>query len=113
MDPIGLGFENFDGIGVSRATDQTKPIDASGTLDGVSFSGPRELMAAIKNSPKASACIARNVYRYAVGHVDADGEQGSMADLAKAFQDNGFRFRALLESVTKTPGFVYAAKPVL
>ena len=112
MDPIGLGFENFDGIGAERTTEFGKTIDASGDLDGANFSGPRELMSAIRNDPDAVACIARNAYRYAVGHLDNAGEQGTVSDLAKAFEDAGFHFRSLLEAVVKSPGFAYAAKPV-
>ena len=33
-DPIGLGMENFDGIGRWRDTDHGAEIDASGDLDG-------------------------------------------------------------------------------
>jgi hypothetical protein len=110
MDPIGLAFENFDGIGAFRATDQGLPIDASGDLDGVSFTGPLALATAVRNHPNSAACVARNVYRYAVAHIDSDGEQGVITALAKAFQDNGYRFRSLLSAVVNTPGFVYAAK---
>ena len=36
MDPIGYGFEHYDGIGAFRTTDQNLPVDSSGTitLDG-------------------------------------------------------------------------------
>jgi hypothetical protein len=110
MDPIGLAYENFDGLGAFRATDQGLPIDASGDLDGTAFTGPLTLATALKNHPNSPACIARNVYRYAVAHVDSDGEQGAITVLAKAFQDNGYRFRSLLTAIVSSPGFVYAAK---
>src|SRR5215831_13669585 len=32
MDPIGFGFEHFDGIGLWRDTDQGLPVDASGQI---------------------------------------------------------------------------------
>ena len=53
MDPIGLGLENFDGIGAFRTTDGGRPIDASGELDGVAFGGPRELATATQESPRS------------------------------------------------------------
>jgi hypothetical protein len=110
MDPIGLALENFDGMGVFRATDQGLPIDASGDLDGTSFTGPLGLATALRNNPNSTACVARNVYRYAVAHIDNDGEQVAIAELAKAFQANGYRFRSLLAAIVNSPGFVYAAK---
>jgi hypothetical protein len=110
MDPIGLSLENFDGMGVFRATDQGLPIDASGDLDGTTFTGPLGLATALRNNPNSTACVARNVYRYAVAHIENDGEQVAITALAKAFQDNGYRFRSLLAAVVNSPGFVYAAK---
>ncbi len=34
MDPIGFGFEHYDGLGVWRDTDQGKPVDATGSIVG-------------------------------------------------------------------------------
>ena len=36
MDPIGYGFEHYDGIGAYRTTDQSLPVDSNGSvmLDG-------------------------------------------------------------------------------
>jgi hypothetical protein len=112
MDPIGLGFENFDGVGAMRTMEAGKTIDASGDLDGVKFNGPRELFTAIRNNPDAVACIAKNAYRYAVGHVDNSGESVVIGDIVKQFQDAGLHFRSVLEAVVNSPGFKYAAKPV-
>jgi hypothetical protein len=109
-DPIGLGLENFDGIGAFRTTDGGQTIDASGDLDGVAFTGPRGLATALKNHPDSTTCIARNVYRYALGHLEGDGEEDSIKLLAKDFKDQTYKFRALLEGVVKSPGFAYAAK---
>jgi hypothetical protein len=110
MDPLGLGLENFDGIGAFRTTEVGKTIDASGDLDGVKFAGPRELGAALKNNTDASGCIARSLYRYAAGHVETTGEEPALLVLAQGFKDNSYQFRALLEGVVKSPGFVLAAK---
>ncbi len=44
MDPLGLGFENFDPVGRWRDKDRDQPIDASGQLaTGEKFSGAKEL----------------------------------------------------------------------
>src|SRR5206468_12750694 len=53
MDPIGFGFENFDGIGAWRERDAELPIDASGQLaGGESFNGPAELKAILLNEKR-------------------------------------------------------------
>ena len=111
MDPIGLALENFDGIGAFRTNDKGLPIDATGELDGVQFDGPRQLGAALKNHPESGPCIARQIYRYAMAHVENAGEEAAIITLSKAFKDSGYRFRALVEGVVTSPAFVYAAKP--
>jgi len=111
MDPIGLALEHFDGIGAFRANDKGLVIDATGELDGVKFDGARQLGAALKNHPESCACIARQLYRYAMAHVENAGEEAAIITLSRAFQDSGYRFRALVENVVKSPAFVYAAKP--
>ena len=42
-DLIGLGFENFDGIGRWRTQENGATIDASGELDGHTFDNAWEL----------------------------------------------------------------------
>ena len=56
MDPLGLAFEIYDGIGRYRTTDVGKPIDASGTLtgaepEGAAFRDAIELMKLLAGSP--------------------------------------------------------------
>jgi hypothetical protein len=113
MDPVGLALENFDGIGAFRTMDAGQAIDASGDLDGMAFATPVELSALLKNHPNSSACIARNVFRYALGHLEGNGEEGSLQQITKSFADGGYRFRALLKGVVASPSFIYAAKPAL
>ncbi len=110
MDPIGLGLENFDGIGAFRTMDAGQTIDPSGDLDGVAFAGPRELAVAIRNHPASGPCVARTVFRYALGHVETAGEEAAIKLLAQAFTDGNYRFPSLLAGVVANPAFLYAAK---
>jgi hypothetical protein len=111
MDPIGLALENFDGIGAYRTTDAGQTIDASGDLDGMAFSSPVELAALLKNHPNSATCVARNVFRYALGHLEGNGEADAIQQITKGFSDGGYRFKALLTAVTASPSFIYAGKP--
>jgi Protein of unknown function (DUF1592)/Protein of unknown function (DUF1588)/Protein of unknown function (DUF1595)/Protein of unknown function (DUF1585)/Protein of unknown function (DUF1587) len=111
MDPIGLGLENFDGIGAYRTMEVGKPIDASGDLDGVAFTDARGLGAALKNHPDVGSCLARGVLRYAMGHLETAGEQSVVDAVAQQFATDGYRFRSLLFSVVASAGFRYAGIP--
>jgi hypothetical protein len=110
MDPIGLALENFDAIGAFRTMDAGQTIDASGDLDGMAFATPRQLATLLRDHPNSASCLARNVFRYALGHLEGGGEEGAIAQVTKGYTDGGYRFRALLTGVVASPSFVYAAK---
>ena len=40
MDPIGFGFEKYDGAGLFRTTENGKPIDDSGEVQDSDITGP-------------------------------------------------------------------------
>jgi hypothetical protein len=111
MDPLGLAFENFDGIGAARTMDAGQVIDASGDLDGKTFAGPRELETLLSQDPTTMACVARNLYRYVTGHIESAGEEPALTQLARAFSDGQFHFSALVNGMIASPGFTTAAPP--
>lgn len=80
MDPIGLGLENFDAIGAYHATENNKPIDATGELQGTSFSGARELASLIGGDPRLAGCFTRQLLTYAVGRSFITTEGASIAN---------------------------------
>ena len=111
MDPLGLAFENFDGLGASRTMDAGQVIDASGDLDGMAFAGPRDLEKLLSQSPATMECVARNLYRYVTGHIESAGEQPAVTQLAKAFSDGQYHFSALVGGMIASPAFTTAAPP--
>src|SRR5581483_8818500 len=66
-DPIGLALENFDGAGQYRETERGAPIDASGSLDGKSFSDPVGLGRTVHDNPALTACVVKRAYAYGTG----------------------------------------------
>ncbi len=110
MDPMGLSLEHFDAVGRFRQDDQGHAIDASGALNGQSFDGPVELGELLHDEPSASACVARQVYRYATGHGEGDGEEPAVKATVAAFAASGYHFDALLRAVIASDGFRYGAK---
>ena len=113
MDPIGLAFENFDAIGAFRTTDAMQAIDASGTLyvggQMISFSGPRQLATLLATHPQAGPCVVKNMYRYAMGHVENDGELAAVTTLSTQFEGSGFKLLSLIGGMVQHPAFAYAA----
>ena len=105
MDPIGLGLENFDGIGRYRIKDHGAVIDASGDLDDVHFSGPADLATAIREHPALAGCFVRRMYEYATSFVEEHREEPTISALTTNFQASGFKVQALMQSIATSPGF--------
>ena len=105
MDPIGLGMENFDGIGRYRTKENGAAIDASGELDGAPFSGPLDLAERVRNHPDVPECFVRRMYQYATSFEERASEDEVIAALAKDFEASGYRIRHLLFAIATSPGF--------
>jgi hypothetical protein len=71
MDPIGFAFENYDAVGRWRDTDSSKPVDATGRLDGTDVDGELDgvpsLAKKLLESEQVRSCVARQWFRYAFG----------------------------------------------
>jgi hypothetical protein len=111
MDPIGLGLENFDGVGAFRTSEVGQTIDASGNLDGVAFRDARELAAALKNHADFASCLTRSVFRFATGHVETAGEEPTVLAISKNVAADGYRFRSLLLGLVMSPSFRVTGAP--
>ncbi len=109
MDPIGFGLEGFDATGAYRTESQGVAIDASGAIDGVAFTDARGLARVLKGHRRAPGCFVRQVYRTALGHVEAPGEAAALYDLELAFAQGGFTLGALLEALVMHQAFREAA----
>lgn len=105
MDPIGLGLEQFDGIGRLRTKENGAVIDPTGALDGVPFSDPPGLAKAIREHREFAPCIARKLYVYATGFAPQEVEEATVEALAKRFEATGFKMKSLLAAVATSPAF--------
>jgi len=105
LDPIGLGLENFDGIGRWRDTENGETIDASGDLDGAAWETPWEMAATVRNHPDLGPCFTTRLYDYAVGRPSGEGEEDLEDWLAVEFEISGYAVPDLMLSTVMSPGF--------
>jgi hypothetical protein len=112
-DPLGLGFENFDALGALRTVEEGMPVDASGEIDGRSFVGARALGERLSTDPRLARCLVKQVYRFAQGRLDTEGEAATLALLTRSFEESGFRFKRLLVELFASEGFRFASTPSL
>lgn len=103
LDPLGFAFENYDGIGQYRSTDNSQPVNAQVTLtlDGNSqtVSDARGLTAAIASSGEARACFARQWLRYAVRRLDSDADAASLGAATTTFESASNDVRELIVGI--------------
>jgi hypothetical protein len=104
-DPVGLGFEVFDGAGQFRTTENDAKIDTAGELDGIAYRDPADLGKAIAANPAAPACVANRLYSYAVGRAPGRDEGEFLKYLERSFAGDGYRFRNLLRRIALSDAF--------
>lgn len=107
MDLVGLGLENFDGVGRWRDTENGATIDPSGTIDGTSFADAWELGSAVSEHDSFGPCMTEHLYQYATGHPVDDGEVELVDWLAQGFTENSYSFQELMVEVVTSDGFRY------
>lgn len=114
IDGIGLGMENYDGIGAFRTMENGKPVDASGSLvatdiDG-EFNGGVELAHRLAQSNDLRRCVSRQWFRFALGRYESDADQCSLDSLYATFEQSDYDVRELLVQLVQTDAFRYRAR---
>jgi hypothetical protein len=107
LDPLGFGFENFDGIGGWRTKDGKFAIDPSGVLpDGKAFKGPTELRAILKGKAgEFCSCLSEKMLTYALGRGLEYYDKCALDDLAKRLAQDQYKFSALVIGVVRSDAF--------
>jgi len=111
MDPIGLGFEDFDGAGIFRATENGQPVDDSGLVNDSditgAFHGVGELSSKLADSAQVQACVSTHWFRYGYGRGETDADSCSLSRIKSQFAAGGFQVRDLMVALTQTDAFIY------
>jgi hypothetical protein len=107
FEPIGLAFENFDGIGAYRTLDGGVPVDASGIFSETPFKDAAELAPLLAKDPRFAPCVAQQLLTYAVGRSfeDNDSKNYVNAVVQDALAKGKGNWRSWVEMVTTTAAF--------
>ncbi|HRI71423.1 MAG TPA: DUF1592 domain-containing protein, partial [Polyangium sp.] len=112
MDPIGFGFEHYDGIGLWRDAENGLPVDDTGeildtrNIDGP-FDGVVDLGRKLAESEEARQCVATQWFRYGYGRAEGADDYCTMKDLQETFAAKKFNIKELLVALTQTDSFRY------
>ena len=111
LDPIGFGFEHYDGIGRWRDQDADAPVDATGALTGTdvdgAFDGAVQLSDRVAGSAEAAQCYATQWFRFGYGRGDTTADACNLSQLGNAFRAAKGDVRELLVALTQTDAFRY------
>jgi hypothetical protein len=88
MDPLGFGLEAYDASGAFRTAQPNRPeceISGDGTFYGgpngdVPFNGPAALATIAVESGEVEACVAKQLYRFAVGRLVLDDHDEALLE---------------------------------
>jgi hypothetical protein len=110
--PVGLGLEQFDGMGRYRTTEFGKTldtsVDAKGLGDGLdgSYKNTLELGAKIMDTPLGQQCLVKQAATFATGRlVDEEAQACEIEGVASKFAKNGLTFQNVLVELTQLDSF--------
>lgn len=111
MDPIGFGFEHFDGLGRYRELEWNLPIDASGQLTSTDVDGPfngvTELAALLASSEQVKNCVVSQWFRFGYGRFETELDECTVGQLRGAFAAANYDIKELIVALTQTEAFRY------
>ena len=113
IDPLGLPFEHYDGVGQWRDNDRGMDIDATGSIttnDGAEhpFDGVPAMARLLADMPDARACYAAEWMRFAEGKLNADSDKVYIDWLMTRFTRNT-RIVDLVAAIVGSDTFRYVA----
>jgi hypothetical protein len=110
-DPVGLGLEQFDGIGEFRTTENGEIIDIAGDLDGVAYADAKGLGRAMRDNPATAACIVNRITSYALGRGLTREDLPLTSYLEKSFADDRYSIPKLLRTVATGEALYLVSRP--
>jgi hypothetical protein len=112
LDPVGFGFEGYDGIGRHRTTDNGLPVDTSGTVKAMgtgsdlSFAGLADLASYLAADPDVESCLTRYWTYYAFGQIAWPQDGCTQDSIAGEAAHNGNSLKSVLMAILHAPHFI-------
>jgi hypothetical protein len=106
LDPLGLPFEHYDGIGRWRDNDRGMAIDATGAIQGTPFNGVPQLAQLVVDNPDTRACYVSEWFRFTNGKLNGDIDQPYLDWLSAGFGRDS-KVVDLVITMVQSDGFRY------
>ncbi|MEM6290969.1 MAG: DUF1592 domain-containing protein [Myxococcota bacterium] len=115
IDPIGFGFEGFDGAGAFRTQENGMSVDQSGSvealvepdgsLSSVPFDGARELSRVLAANGKVQACVMEHYLHYVSGRDDLSEDECTLEELGARLDASGGNLHEAILEITQLEAF--------
>jgi hypothetical protein len=107
MDPVGFALENFDAVGRWRATEEGRPVDASGGLPGGgTFNGVAGLEAALLKRPDVFVgTMTEKMLTFALGRGIDYYDGPAVRQILRTAGKADYRFSALVCAIVESTPF--------
>jgi len=108
IDPIGVGFEQFDKAGRFDAKVDASVYGIPPALPDAEdgrFTTVAELATKLRAMPEVSSCLASKVFIYTQGRDPENADACQLEAASKTFADNGNNFSAMLRGIVTSPAF--------
>jgi hypothetical protein len=110
IDPPGLVFENFDGVGRYRTQDEGKNIDTSGTLEiddkvSITFKDAPDFAQQLIQTERFKNCATQQQLRYFTGINQTDADTCGVRAIAFESGQAGDRLDRTIEAIATSPLF--------
>lgn len=103
LDVLGMGFEEFDGIGRQILDEE---LDTLGELpDGRTFEGAEELAAIFTENEVVVGCITEKLFAYAVGRPIEGLDVPYLKAIAESAASGQHGLPAIIEAIVQAPPF--------
>ena len=110
IDPIGFGFEEMDGLGRYRTTENDLAVDSSGKLAGTdvdgAFEGVAELGSMLARSKDVQACFVEHFFRFASSRAAEANESCQLNAWGTRFSESDGYIPGLFMDFVSDPNFV-------
>lgn len=111
IDPVGFLFENYDGMGAWRDSENGFPVDASGALTQTedpglqgSLSGAEALADRLANADEVGRCMATQWFRYAMGRFETRADFETIDAMTESLLATD-RFEEMLVTLVTSTSF--------
>ena len=117
IDPIGVGFEHYDGIGRWRTEEGNNlQIEASGRVVAVAqgtveFNGTPELAKALVSTENVQQCVTQQWFNYTMSRPASPADACGMEQALEEFRGSELDIRQLVKKLVTSDAFLHVQAP--